>query len=86
MSETEDRYYVVSVEGMDVFATKQPAIKESQWGTSFSILDRAYCHREVARFYAGTRYPNGNRREIGRRRRAAEREAARLNRLDREHA
>lgn len=68
----EERYIVVSVTGGE--------IPSGEWGTVYSILDTACCHREVATFAPGMSGDPG----VQWRRAAAKQEAKRLNELDRE--
>jgi hypothetical protein len=64
-----DRYYVVTVEGFTTGHTLP--------GYSYSVLDSAYCHREV--FCRYSREGSGTSKRL----RQCEAEAARLNALDR---
>jgi hypothetical protein len=71
-----DRYIVTSVTGYTIGRINGHG--GTRRDTSYSVLDTAYAHREVARFYAGIGAPS-----TGKRKARAEELAAHLNALDR---
>lgn len=71
---TEDRYYVSEIEGYSPGHRK-----DATKGTSFSLLDRAFAHRETVIDYSDASTGGVS---VNVRRRIIEKECARLNRLD----
>ena len=54
-----ERYIVVEVHGYSINPNGRSS---SQPATSYSILDTAYCHKEIAQFYASKRNPSSQLR------------------------
>jgi hypothetical protein len=74
----EPRFIVSSVTGVTINPGSGSLASSHPLGTDYYVLDRAYCHREVARF-ASAKYRNQG---APARKRMAERRAAELNAWD----